>query len=234
MKLCGLTVSVGYADLLEPSVRRWATALDRWIVVTTPDDHATLELCARHGVATYLTRAFFDDQAVFNKANAMSEAYVATPWTEFWLFIDADVIPPADWRARVEAAQPMSGNLYGCTRRLEDGSVYNEGEIAGYFQLFHASDPQVQRRPLLDCSWQHAGGYDSEFQFRWMPDQRIWIRASSSCIRASRVATGGAAAILIKWTRCCATAKPRAGLRPMKGDCHGQRKSRPAPDRDYL
>lgn len=175
MKIYGLTVCVGFADLLAPSMFRWATGLDRWTVVTSPTDQPTLDLCAAAGVDTFQTEAFYLDRAVFNKGRAMSEAYLAREWPDWVLFIDADVIPPPDWRARVEAADPVPGCLYGATRRLASGSRYLEGEIAGFFQLFHASDRHVQRRPLLDCAWRHAGGYDSEFQFRWTQDQRIWI-----------------------------------------------------------
>jgi hypothetical protein len=175
MILCGLTVCVGYAELLRPSVPRWTAGLDRWTVVTAPGDQATLDLCAAAGVDTFQTDAFTLDGAVFNKGRAMSEAYTARTWPDWVVFIDADVIPPAEWRWLVEAATPVPGWLYGARRRLTSGAPYFDGEIAGFFQLFHATDPRVQRQPILDCTWRHAGGYDSEFQFRWPPECRSVI-----------------------------------------------------------
>jgi hypothetical protein len=175
VKIHGFTVSVDYADLLAPSVDRWLHGLDGWVVITTPDDQATQRLCARQGITLHRTRAFYDDGTRFNKAKAMAEAYDRFPPSDWVLLIDADVIPPDDWRARVDQAAPEPGKLYGAGRRLESGSLYREGEIAGYFQLFHASDRNVQRRPVFDCTWRHAGGYDSEFQFRWKADWRRYI-----------------------------------------------------------
>ena len=29
--------------------------------------------------------------------------------------------------------------------------------------------------PMLDTGWRHAGGYDSEFEFRWPPTRRVRI-----------------------------------------------------------
>lgn len=175
MRIRGITVCVDYSDLLIVSARRWLEQLDSWIVITSPDDDRTKFMCDQLKITSWDTTAFYRDGAVFNKALAMSELYGMSHWLDWWLFIDADIVPPTDWRKRVEAAQPSPGNLYGCSRRLETGGRYGDGELAGFFQLFHAHDPNAQRRPLLDCSWQHAGGYDSEFQFRWTPDRRILI-----------------------------------------------------------
>lgn len=174
MKLRGLTVCVDYSDLLIVGAKAWAEGLDDWIIITTPDDEATQALATYLGVTQHQTVTFYQDGAVFNKAAAMSEVYAMSHWPGWWVFIDADLVPPRDWRACVEAAEPKLGTLYGCPRRLENGQLYAEGELAGYFQLFHAYDPHAQRRPLLDCTWQHAGGYDSEFQARWQ-DRRVWI-----------------------------------------------------------
>ena len=33
----------------------------------------------------------------------------------------------------------------------------------------------MQRRPVFDCTWRHAGSYDSEFQFRWKVEWRRYI-----------------------------------------------------------
>lgn len=174
MRIRGLTVCVDYADLFAVGAPQWAAGLDSWIIVTTPEDEATRSVCRRLGLTVIETTAFYRDGAVFNKGLAMSEAYALSHWQDWWLFLDADLVPQPDWRTPVVAAQPVVGTLYGCPRRLETGAYYREGELAGYFQLFHTFDRNAQRHPLLDCSWVHAGGYDSEFQARWQ-DRRVWI-----------------------------------------------------------
>ena len=93
MKIQGFTVSVDYADLLASSVERWAGGLDDWIVITTPEDEDTQALCQVRGIKMHLTRAFYQDGAMFNKGKAMVEAYELFPPSDWVLLIDADVFP---------------------------------------------------------------------------------------------------------------------------------------------
>lgn len=170
MKISGLTVCVSYADYLAKSIDRWVTGLDSLLVVSTPTDSETFNLCQFHKCSLYQTEVFYQNGAVFNKGAAISEAVEACNWLDDWnLIFDADIIPLPHWRGIVETSGIQPGNLYGAKRVMEDGSDnrHDYFELPGYFQLFHASDPNVQRKPLLDCGWVHAGGYDSEFQGRW-------------------------------------------------------------------
>ena len=81
---------------------------------------------------------------------------------------------------RFMLGDPKHGNLYGAIRNIEarklDGSTevreYGDRELAGFFQLFHSSDPNAQCCPLLD-EFNNASGYDSEFMKRWPPERRI-------------------------------------------------------------
>lgn len=176
MHITGLIVSVDYADFLERGLALWRDGLDELLVITTHRDAATGELCSRCQVPHFCSTAFQQDGSVFNKAAAVCDAIErAVTWRDWLLFLDADVVPPADWRQRVERAAPVPGNLYGARRSNEGGSLIRDGEIPSYFQLWHTSDANVQCKPLLDTAWRHAGGYDSEFQSRWKPTQRIWL-----------------------------------------------------------
>lgn len=175
MNINGVVVCVDYSDYLSKSIDRWARGLDRLLVVTNFTDEDTRKLCSFHRCEVFQTAAFYRNSAVFNKGAAISEAVEACSVLEDWvLFFDADVIPPDDWREIVEAKGCEVGNLYGAQRVMEDGSKNrsDDFELAGYFQLFHADDANVQRSPLLDCSWRHAGGVDSEFQSRWQVSQK--------------------------------------------------------------
>lgn len=170
MKISGMVVSVDYADYLANSLQRWIAGLDSLIVVSTARDEETLKLCQLHDCFLYQTDAFYANGAVFNKGAAISEAVAPCNWLDDWqLLFDADIIPVENWRDIVEAAGCQQGHLYGAIRRMEDGSANrsDDFELPGYFQLFHAEDENAQRVPLMDCSWSHGGGYDSEFQARW-------------------------------------------------------------------
>jgi hypothetical protein len=49
----------------------------------------------------------------------------------------------------------------------------NNEEFAGYFQLFHASDPVLQRTPWHETDWTWAGGADSFFHQKWSESNKV-------------------------------------------------------------
>ena len=190
MYITGMSVCVNFRDFLERGIDRWMSGLNGLVVVTDESDSATAGLMAdiynryEHSkfVGWMKTEAFYESDAIFNKASAICQASEWFPefWRDWCLFFDADIVPPENWREMVEEAGPQPGNLYGAPRFPEiDGVVqeqpFFEYELAGYFQLFHSSDKNVQRRPLLETNWRHAGGYDSEFQSRWQKNEKIWL-----------------------------------------------------------
>ena len=178
MTISAVTVSVNYADLLANSIDRWLAGVEKLLVVTTPHDFDTIDLCAKRDVLVHLTEAFYYKDCAFNKGAGISEAVAALDYLDDWcLFFDADIIPPPRWRGVVETSGIRPGNIYGARRIMENGSKNHSDdyELAGYFQLFHATDTNAQRRPLLDCSWRHAGGVDSEFQARWPRNHKHYL-----------------------------------------------------------
>ena len=172
MKITGITTSVGYADKLARGLALWRDGLDALTVVTRATDRATLALCESTGVPTLCTEAFTRDRAAFNKAAALDDGLLAAAPSDWVLFFDADIVPPSDWRQVVEFAEPVCGSIYGARREFEDGRWIGDGELAGYFQLWHIADPATQGRPLLG-SWMNASGYDSTFIERWAEERRI-------------------------------------------------------------
>jgi len=184
VKISALTVCVNYADLLSRSLDRWKAGTEDLLVVTHPDDAATIALCTEHDVGFHATRVFHERGATFNKAGAINEALAhaygpcslgsADSW---FLLFDADIIPPADWRRRLESfAQPLApGNLYGAVRVTESGRRFGDTELAGFFQLFHCQDWHIgddRRHPILD-EFSNCSAYDSLFMRRWPRERRI-------------------------------------------------------------
>jgi hypothetical protein len=182
MEVRALTVCVNYADFLALSIKRWMSGLTSLTVVTDLNDMATEELCSKHGAQLFRTNAFTRNGGIFNKGAAMEEGRQSFPFEGWILFFDADVIPPRDWKERIESARPRPGNLYGCRRvecpdisRIDDPHLPpapHDVPGVGFFQLFHASDPVVQKTPLLDTHWIHAGNYDSAFLHLWPRQKR--------------------------------------------------------------
>jgi hypothetical protein len=173
VKIHAYTVCVNYDRHLARGIDGWRGSLDGWTVATHPDDLATQALCAQHGVDAHLTDAFYrDPRARFDKFLGLSEAIAAHPPEDWLLLIDADVAPPADWRAIVERAAPQPGALYGARRQHVDGRRIVDGELAGYFQLFHASDPAWLADPTLG-SWVSGGSGDSALMLRWPRERPV-------------------------------------------------------------
>ncbi len=198
MRITALTVCVNYAQFLERSLQTWFPGLDDLLVVTSPTDTETKELCKSQRINYICTDVFYADGAAFNKGAAMSEAlkdvrdfqkiFSLTQesltneesrklnfFTDWCLLIDADIMLPENWREAIEIYQPQPGNLYGVSRVLENGNGVADEELAGFFQLFHARDRNTQREPFLDSTWKHAGGYDSEFMKRWRPQHQKFL-----------------------------------------------------------
>ncbi|MFI5402780.1 MAG: hypothetical protein ACHQ1G_07585 [Planctomycetota bacterium] len=120
MEIHGLTCSVGYAPTLAHGIARWRDGLDSLAVVTDLRDEPTVALAARHGARVHRTDVFYD-RGDFRKAAAMEEARVALVPRSGWLLLfDADVIPPEDWRAVVEA-HARHGSMHGATRHQYGG-----------------------------------------------------------------------------------------------------------------
>ena len=178
-KVHALTVCVDYADYLERNLCTWSGSLDSLTVVTSSKDRLTQDLCRKAGARLHVTDIFYARGAAFNKWAALSEAVDAMPWLDWILLIDADIQLPEGWRAVTEAANPQPGFLYGAKRRHEHGQlIYDADRMPGYFNLFHATDANVQRRPLFETHWTHAGRGDCEFYGRWPLDCRIWLPMS--------------------------------------------------------
>lgn len=176
-RIHGLTACVGFGSSLYLALPRWLPQLASLTVVSTGWDATTRLVCQQYAafqptpIRLHCTDAFTLHGASFNKGLAMEEARAHMPWQDWILFFDADVVPPPDWSDCLSDLHP--GFLYGC-RRYDAPNLRSIGcpnlplvpddRVGyGYFQLFHSRHPLVQRRPLLDTCWKHAGNYDSNF-----------------------------------------------------------------------
>lgn len=165
LEIHGLTVSVSYGDLLKRSIDRWRASLATLVVVTSPTDEDTATLARRTDCLLHRTDAFYRDGGIFNKGRSIEEARALLPASGWHLFFDADIVPPENWLELVGAEGPTVGMLHGARRVREDGQQISDNEIAGFFQLFHSSDPRGAAPLATD--FVHAGCYDTDFTFRW-------------------------------------------------------------------
>lgn len=184
MRIDAITCCVGaeYAAMLEKSIVTWMNTLDSLVVVTKPGDTALhmVQYVANaypNKVRVITTNIFTEYGAHFNKGAALCEAYRACDPTDWVLHFDADIIPPENWREKVEAASIRSGFLYGAPRIHENGKPADSDPVFhpyGYFQLWNVSDRYSWRWPIFDTWHPHCGSYDANFMDQW--PQGRWKR----------------------------------------------------------
>ena len=181
-----IVVCVDYADFLRLTLPMNVKHFSRVFVMTTPDDFKTVSVAVQWGAIVVPTRVFYDDGAAFNKGAAIEEAFELSGRSGWYVVLDADIVLPpdvnlfGDWRSvgnlytpkRRMMESPDFGNILDW-RKCQGIPVRESEEFAGYFQMFHSSDPSIQVRPWYPTNWRHAGGCDTEFWKRWPKVNRV-------------------------------------------------------------
>lgn len=170
----GITISIGYSELLRITLVRNMRHMSECLVITSPEDADTQEVARSvPGVQLHVTTAHREHQARFNKGLAYETGWDVYGRHGQQLIWDADILFPD----ALPLDQLSPDTLYGARRRiLEDPSkwrpdlvwtahpLHHDGGPIGFFQLFSADAPCLKdRRPWYDVSFAHAGGGDAAF-----------------------------------------------------------------------
>jgi hypothetical protein len=174
----GITTCVEYSDILRLTLPHNRSYFSEFMVVTTPKDHETIKVAQDNDCQVHLTNAFYDRGAAFNKFAALEEGLDVFGRNGWMCIMDADIAIPVNKLPWV----PKIGKLYTPHRRIlhqipaaipeqrlwrqSKRPMLNE-EFAGYFQLFHASDPVLSTGHWHETDWTWAGGADSYFHKKW-------------------------------------------------------------------
>lgn len=147
MKLVGIVVSLGYADLLRHALPSVMKALDACYVVTEPGDESAA-VAAEFGATPVFFGGWQDSGAAFNKAGAVrlgqARAYEEHP-DAWYLVLDADIVLPPGTRDVIESHADNPACIYGASRHdyytpeaLVAGVAdkTHDFPLAGYFQLY--------------------------------------------------------------------------------------------------
>lgn len=182
--------SAGFDDFLSITLPWNRDQLDRILVITTPADEATQQVCFECGVECIATDEFHRAGATFNKGRGLNVGLRRIGGADWILVLDADIALPSDFRAGLSRSELDAETLYGarrlcCTER-EDWDRVREGRISwsdlpslptpyrhdvflplGFFQLFHASCRVFRRRPYYPVEFRNARKVDTMFAKRW-------------------------------------------------------------------
>lgn len=140
MFLEACTVCVSYSDFLSETARKNRPLFDRWVVVTTPDDEGTREVCRKFNLDCHLTEAFYENDDEFNKAKGINLGLERLAKKDWVCHLDADIILPPDTRQFLETALPREDTIYGIDRvMLKSWEDWQAFQVSGYLQHdYHA------------------------------------------------------------------------------------------------
>jgi hypothetical protein len=177
-----IQVCVDYAELIAHSLRINRPLFDRFIVVTTPDDVDTQELCRGYDTEVVATDCFWRDDAFFNKAAGLNEG-LRRAATDIVCSVDADTILPLSLPRHIAHVSDRE-SLYGMGRKIHltyEDYLSDTGEIRatapgytiGFFQLFWRSSAFFPGE--FAESYRTAAHYDVEFMAHWPVNQRMHL-----------------------------------------------------------
>jgi len=147
-----VTVCVNYSDFLAETITQNRQHIDRWIIVTSPDDHATLNLCHERNLEVVTTRDFYRGGDSFNKGRAVERGLAMVSHRDWLLHLDADIALPADFRESLDDADLDPEDIHGADRILVKGwdawqKLKESGDLRrGWHCMMNPRDYQIGAR----------------------------------------------------------------------------------------
>ena len=118
MRIEAVTVCVDYADFLA-KVGPWNRGLlDRWLIITTRKDEATVDLCHKLNLECIRTDDFYRNGDPFNKGKAVEHGLGMLAHDDWLLHLDADIALPTDFRESLIDADLDQECIYGADRHM--------------------------------------------------------------------------------------------------------------------
>lgn len=147
-----VTVCVNYGDILRVTMPFNKPLFNNWIIVTTPEDTETQDVCRYYNVPYIATNVFYEDGADFNKAKGINEGLKKLTKVDWMLHIDADIILPANFRQICKEDQLQKDAIYGIDRVNVNG---NED----LFKLLINKNSQIRQWTYLDPDLKFDPGF---------------------------------------------------------------------------
>lgn len=159
-----VSVCVGYGDFLRAVAPFNRPLLDRWVVVTTPDDEETKKVCRDHSIECVVTKDF-DLDPPFAKAQGINRGLGMLRGDGWLLHIDSDICLPFDTRQCLEDAQLRKGAIHGALRMNVVGwDQWCKVKEQGLYSREGGWLVEFQKRPGLGI-----GGLPAGPQTGWLP-----------------------------------------------------------------
>jgi hypothetical protein len=117
MRIEAVTVCINYADFLEQAIPHNLPHLDRWVIVTTPNDGRTIGLCKKWSISHVETNVLDEHpEDKFNKGRAINVGLSHLRQGDWLLHLDADTVLPERCKDMLTRARLDPVCLYGADR----------------------------------------------------------------------------------------------------------------------
>lgn len=116
LKIEAVTICVNYGDFLAECIPYNRVHFDRWLIVTSPADMETRELCRRYNMECLVTDDFYRDGSEFNKGAAIDRGMNMMAHDGWMMHLDADIVLPTDFRESFFDAHLDPECIYGVDR----------------------------------------------------------------------------------------------------------------------
>jgi hypothetical protein len=118
MYIEAVLVCVNYSDFLSYTLPQIKNTFDYIVVVTTPDDKKTQQICNFYNIECIKTWAFYENGAKFNKANGINEGLLYLSKRDWVVHIDADIYLPPLTKDILYKKPLDSSKIYGLDRLM--------------------------------------------------------------------------------------------------------------------
>ena len=163
------TVCVNYNDFLDIILPLNKKHFDKWLIVTTPEDIITKQICQKHNVQFVECNRMYENGDKFNKGKALNDVLHYLTKQDWLLHIDADIILPGNFRETIDNLDLDPEFLYGSKRKEFDKDYpYKVPFPYGYLQIFSKQSEALRHKNnIFPENYTNAGYYDVEFINYW-------------------------------------------------------------------
>lgn len=156
-----ITVSDQYSDFLAETVKWNIDHVDRWIIVSSPEDVATHEVCRKYNLELLISEDHKKYGDTFNKGRLIERGLQHLSAEGWRLHIDADIVLPYHFKKLLRAADIQEDKIYGCDRIMING--YDEWvkfQNLGWTTHDYQNRVVIPKGYQIGTRWCHIeGGY---------------------------------------------------------------------------
>lgn len=161
-KIDAVTVCVGYADFLRVAAPHNAIHFNKWVIVTSPDDHETQSVCRELRI-NCLVSDDVERDGKFSKGRLIERGLQHLSSDAWVIHMDADIVLPSRFREILSRSHLHPEKIYGCDRILVKGFDRWKGVVnSGWLFNSNAGYPHAVTLPP-DCPlmsrWVGPDGY---------------------------------------------------------------------------